>query len=80
MSAGTGPFPLIEKIGLRITAYPAAFCQRGFNNFLLLPMQHTIQCNGWTSGDLRRLALEPGLVHGKSITVAQYDGPLNYIL
>jgi len=38
-----------------------------------------LSCNSWTS-DLGRLTLEPGLVHRKSISVAQDDGPLNYIL
>ena len=55
------------------------FCQGGLNHFLFLPLQRAIEPRCRTS-ELWRLPFEPGLVDRKSITVAQDDGPLNYIL
>src|SRR6266436_4014800 len=75
-------WPWKPQFGCR-TTWPgdtaAAFCQCGLNHFLFLPLQRTIKCNHWT-GDLVRFLFEPGIVDRKSITVAQDDGPLNYIL
>src|SRR5713226_4389513 len=62
------------------TGYAApTFCEGGLNHFLFLPTQCTAKRNSWTS-DFERLSLEPRLVHRKSISVAQDDGPFNYIL
>src|ERR1700730_3326127 len=55
------------------------FCQCGLNHFLFLRLQRAIECNVST-GDLVRFLFQPLLVDRKSITVAQDDGPLNYIL
>src|SRR5579862_781206 len=56
-----------------------AFCKCGFDHFLFLLEQCTIKRRSWAS-DLGRLTLDPGFVHRKSISFAQDDGPLNYIL
>src|SRR5580704_5067386 len=55
------------------------FCQGGLNHFLFVPLQRAIESRCRTS-ELRPLPFEPSLVNRKSITVAQDDGPLNYIL
>src|SRR5260370_25741436 len=57
----------------------ATVCECGFDHLLLLLEQRAIHCACWTC-NLRRLALEPGLVHKKCLFLAQDDGPLNYIL
>ena len=55
------------------------FCQGGLNHSLFLLLQRAIESRCRTS-ELWSLPFEPSLVDRKSITVAQDDGPLNYIL
>src|SRR5580693_4524256 len=55
-----------------------AFCQRRFNHFLLLPHEGEIERAG--SHWICWLPLQPCLVDGQSITVAEDHSALDYVL
>jgi hypothetical protein len=56
-----------------------AFRQCSFNHFLFLSLQRAGK-HGLLPGRLGRLAHEPSFVNRESITVAQDNGPLDYVL